>query len=848
VLRRRRSLISIAAVGALTAGILAGVASSAMAADPLISRNKPTTTSSVENNTLTGAKAVDGNTGTRWGSKEGHDPEWITIDLGNVAHVSRVVLRWEAAFGKAYQIQTSTDGSQWTNIFSTTTGNGGVDDLTGLNGSGRFVRMNGTKRGTTFGYSLFEFEVYGVVGPVDTEPPTAPKNLRQVGQTQPTSVELAWDPSTDNVGVAMYQVFNGGNVIAEVGGNVTRAVVRNLTPNTRYVITVAARDAADNPSQASNSLDITTPKSDDTIPPSVPANLHATNVSASSITLNWDASTDNTGVAAYEVAKDGVVFATVPDLTATADGLAANTSFKFKVRAKDANGNASAFSPEITVKTSGTGGGGDPAFDRDITKLDLPWGIAFLPDTSALVAERDRFEIVRVTLSGQKTVLGKVPGVVTTGGEGGLLGLALSPNFASDHWLYVYHTASSDNRVVRIKFDNGVLGTTTEPIVTGIRKNQFHNGGRIAFGPDGMLYIGTGDAKNGNSAQDLNSLNGKILRVTPTGQGAPGNPFPSAPRVYSLGHRNVQGLAWDSRGRLWASELGESTWDELNLIQAGKNYGWPTCEGKCSNSNFVNPVQVWDVAAASPSGLEIVNDFIYMAAIRGSRLWVMKIQGNTTDTPRAFFNGRWGRLRTVIKTPDGGLWLTSTNNDKNGGTPNTIDNVIVRLKFAGGGGGGFQLTSSAFASGGNIPTKYTCQQDGAAGNDISPPLAWGAGNNSPKSYAVVLVDTANGNKHWAIWDIPASTTSLPEGLGKGFNVPNVSGAHQKGMGGSGTSQQFFGPCPGGSSHRYEFTLYALNVTTLPGLSSSSTVAQVETAAQANDLANVKLAGNSSAHT
>ena len=110
------------------------------------------------------------------------------------------------------------------------------------------------------------------------------------------------------------------------------------------------------------------------------------------------------------------------------------------------------------------------------------------------------------------------------------------------------------------------------------------------------------------------------------------------------------------------------------------------------------------------------------------------------------------------------------------------------------------------------------------------------------------MDTANGNKHWAIWDIPAATTSLPKGLGKGFNVPNVSGAHQKGMGGSSTSQQFFGPCPGGSAHKYEFTLYALNVTTLPGLSSSSTVAQVETAAQANDIANVKLAGNSSAHT
>jgi Raf kinase inhibitor-like YbhB/YbcL family protein len=684
-----------------------------------------------------------------------------------------------------------------------------------------------------------------VTNPTDTEAPTPPGNFHPVADPTPFAVDVAWSPSTDNTGVVLYRVYNGGNVMAEVGGNVTTAHI-TLKPNTDYVLSAAAFDAAGNASQASNSYSFHSPPSDDTTPPSVPTNLHTTNIASSSISLAWNASTDDTGVAGYNVYRDGVKFATVPDLTATADSLQPNTQYSFTVDAFDGNGNTSAQAPAITATTlpaDNGGSGGDPSFDRDIsTNVDLAWSVAFLPDNTALVTERDRFEILRFTLSGQKTVLGKITEARTTGGEGGLLGIAVSPTFTTDHFVYIYYTSDTDNRVARFTFENGTIGAR-EPIVTGINKNQFHNGGRIKFGPDGFLYIATGDAKNSSLAQNLNSLNGKILRVTPTGAAAPGNPFGT--RVYSYGHRNVQGLAWDSAGRLWASELGENTWDELNLIQAGKNYGWPTCEGKCGNSQFVDPVQVWDVASASPSGLAIVNDWIYMAAIRGARLWVMQIQGATTDTPRAFFNGRWGRLRDVVPTPDGGLWLTSTNNDKNGGTPSVLDNVIVRLKFT---GTPFRLTTTAWANNGNIPIKYTCQQDGTAGQDISPPLTWGPGTAAAKSYAITLIDTANGNKHWVIWDIPASVFRLPEGLGLGFNVPQVSGAKQKAMGSGNTSLMFFGPCPGGSTHKYEFRLYAIDTATLPGVSSSSTVAAVETAILAHDLALFTLSGNSAAHT
>jgi Raf kinase inhibitor-like YbhB/YbcL family protein len=676
--------------------------------------------------------------------------------------------------------------------------------------------------------------------PADSLPPTAPGNLHLTSPARPYELDIAWDASTDNVGVSSYKIYNGGNVMKEVGGNLTSQTLINLTPNTRYVLSVLAYDAAGNASQASNNLDVTTPPSDDIQPPTVPANLRSTNIQSTSISLAWNASTDNIGVLGYRVFRNGTQFADVPDLTATDTGLTPDTNYSYTVLAYDANANASAQSAAVTVKTAASGGGGDPAFDRNIsTQMDLPWGIAWLPDNTALIAERDRFEIVKMTQSGQKTVLGTISEAVTTVGEGGLLGLAVSPTFATDNYVYVFYTAATDNRVARFKLINNTIGAR-EPIVTGINKNKFHNGGRIKFGPDGFLYITTGDGQDSSRAQNLSSLNGKILRVTPAGAAAPGNPFGT--RVYSYGHRNVQGIAWDSQGRLWASEFGDASLDELNRITAGNNYGWPTCEGTCGTAGMTNPVRQWDVASASPSGLEIVNDWIYMAAVRGTRLWVMKITGATsTDSPRAFFNGTWGRLRTVTKTPDGGLWLTSTNNDKNGGTPSTLDNVIVRLKFS------LTLGSTAFANGGNIPIKYTCQQDGASGNDISPPLAWtGDAGAGVQSFAITLIDTTNAGKHWVIWDIPATKNALPEGLGLGFDVPSQSPAKQRSFGTGTKTYQFFGPCPGGSSHLYQFKLYSLNVATLPGVTSSSTVAQIETAILANDVSSAILNGNSSA--
>jgi glucose/arabinose dehydrogenase len=409
------------------------------------------------------------------------------------------------------------------------------------------------------------------------------------------------------------------------------------------------------------------------------------------VSLAWNASTDNSGsIAGYDVYQGSTKVSTTTSLTATVTNLTANTAYTFTVKARDPDGNASGPSNAVSVRTASTGTGGIPQYEKDIARVDLGWSVAFLPDDSgsALVTERDRFEVLLVTAAGQKTTLGKVPGAVTTTGEGGLLGLALSPNFTTDHWVYFYHTAANDNRIVRMKYENGVLASISEPILTGLEKNRYHNGGRLRFGPDGKLYATVGDAKNSSNAQNKNSLNGKILRLNADGTPPSDNPFFSsggnARYVYSYGHRNPQGLAWDSRGQLWAAEFGENSQDELNLIQKGGDYGWPACEGTIGDcGGYIAPKRTWSTSQAGPSGVEIVNDWIYIAGVTGQQLWVTQINaaGNGVGTPQAVFSGQWGRLRSVTKTPDGALWVTSTNNDMNGGTPSTIDNYIVRLKF-----------------------------------------------------------------------------------------------------------------------------------------------------------------------
>ena len=309
--------------------------------------------------------------------------------------------------------------------------------------------------------------------------------------------------------------------------------------------------------------------------------------------------------------------------------------------------------------------------------LDLPWSLVRLSTDVTLVSERDTALVKEIADDGTVRRVGKIEGVVP-GGEGGLLGLAVDPSDESS--LYAYTTTATDNRIVRMPLTGAPgsyrLGEATT-VLRGIPKAGNHNGGRIKFGPDGMLYATAGDAGDTSRSQDTGSLGGKILRLEPDGAIPADNPFGNA--VFSYGHRNPQGISWDSAGRMWASEFGQNTWDELNLISKGSNYGWPIVEGVGSDDRFSNPVKQWSTSDASPSGLLATHNTLFMAALRGERLWA--IYPDTTEVDaEPWFTGDFGRLRDVIDGPDGTLWVLTNNT---GRSPRDGDDKVLEVRLEG---------------------------------------------------------------------------------------------------------------------------------------------------------------------
>jgi glucose/arabinose dehydrogenase len=314
---------------------------------------------------------------------------------------------------------------------------------------------------------------------------------------------------------------------------------------------------------------------------------------------------------------------------------------------------------------------GEPRAREIVADLVTPWGLVTLEDGSFLISERDTGKILRVR--NDSTSLVRTIDEASPAGEGGLLGLAVTKD---EKTVFAYYTAANDNRIVSMSWDGRDLGAP-KVILRGIPKGFIHNGGRMVIGPDDYLYVGTGESGEGSLAQDKDSLGGKILRLRVDGRPAPGNPFDN--EVYSYGHRNVQGLAFDADGRLWASEFGQQTWDELNLIREGANYGWPEVEGSGKVKGMTNPKVVWRTRDASPSGLAYWQGELWMAGLRGERLWEIPLDGSSTRDPIAHFRGDYGRLRTVVVAHDGSSLLLSNSNTDGRGDPSPHDDRLFRV-------------------------------------------------------------------------------------------------------------------------------------------------------------------------
>lgn len=311
--------------------------------------------------------------------------------------------------------------------------------------------------------------------------------------------------------------------------------------------------------------------------------------------------------------------------------------------------------------------------------LAVPWSILRLPDGGVLVSERNSGRIVEVRDDGSLRQVATVP-EVAAGGEGGLLGLAHLPGDGDrPSTVFAYHSTESDNRIVRMTLtgEPGELELgEAEVILSGIPHAGNHNGGRLAIGPDGYLYATAGDAGDRDSAQDPSSLGGKILRMTPDGEPAPDNPFGTL--VWTLGHRNPQGLAWDAAGGMWAAEFGQDTWDELNRIVPGENYGWPVVEGRADDDRFADPAVQWPTSEASPSGIAVIGDTVVIAALRGERLWFASPASTAPTEVVDAFAGEFGRFRDVVPGPDGELWAITGNTDGRG-SPREGDDRLLRI-------------------------------------------------------------------------------------------------------------------------------------------------------------------------
>ena len=319
---------------------------------------------------------------------------------------------------------------------------------------------------------------------------------------------------------------------------------------------------------------------------------------------------------------------------------------------------------------------GEMNIDVVVDGLNNPWEMVFAPNGDIYFSERDG-RVWKIENFGEAKVIQTFP--KSGSYEGGTLGLALDPNFEENKIIYIYQTNLEleffQNKVFSFTVDGDEL-VDVQTVIDDIPGAPWHDGGRIAFGPDEKLYITTGDAVNPGWSQDLSSLAGKILRINSDGSIPDDNPFDSS-AIFSYGHRNPQGIAWNDEGMLVSSEHGPSGemgygHDEINVIVKGENYGWPKVVGDSSDDSYVNPIihsgeQTW-----APSGMVFYNSDkisslegkFLVGALRGQHLMVLDIANDgSLISAEKMFEGDFGRIRTAQISPDGVLYLLTANGD-----------------------------------------------------------------------------------------------------------------------------------------------------------------------------------------
>jgi aldose sugar dehydrogenase len=313
-------------------------------------------------------------------------------------------------------------------------------------------------------------------------------------------------------------------------------------------------------------------------------------------------------------------------------------------------------------------------FQSDILaeNLNVPWAMDFLPNDTMIFTQRGG--IVSVLDNNGVKNIGNIN--VTAVGESGLLGVAADPQFSQNKYIYLYYTSSSGNRVSRFVLNDKLENETV--LLDNIPSGSIHNGGRIKFGPDGKLYITTGDANNRTAAQDINSLSGKILRINKDGSVPADNPYNNY--VYTLGNRDPQGLAWNpANGILYESEHGETQNDEINILISGGNYGWPIYQGNITAPGYISPLVVYTDYTLAPSGMAFYNNKLYVAGLRGSQVRQINLSDNGTSvTGQKAIITQIGRIRDVIYH-NGYIYICTSNKDGRG-IPQVGDDKILRIK------------------------------------------------------------------------------------------------------------------------------------------------------------------------